>query len=88
MQTSSPSSATGSCRSTTDAKQICHEYKVGDLVWKKQYIGLSDKLLDTVLGPYPITTIHTNGTVTIKLTPVTTERIKIRRGLPKQSVPR
>ena len=66
-----------------NAKRIRHEYKVGDLVWKKQYIGLSDKLLDTVIGPYPITTVHTNGTITIKLTPVTTERINIHRVLPK-----
>ena len=54
------------------------------LVWKKQYLGLSDKLLDTVLRPYPINTVHTNGTVTIQLTPVTTERINIRRILPKR----
>ena len=67
-----------------NAKQIRHEYKVGDQVWKKQYIGLSDKLLDTVTGPYPITTVHTHGTVTIQLNAMTTERINIRRILPRR----
>ena len=70
-----------------NAKQIHHEYKVGDLVGKKQYIGLSDKLLNTVQGPYPITTVHTNGTISIKLTSVTTERINTHCVLPKRSVP-
>ena len=67
-----------------NAKRIRHEYKVGDQVWKKQYIGLSDKLLDTVTGPYLITTVHTNGTVTIQLNTLTTERINIRRILPRR----
>ena len=67
-----------------NAKRIRHEYKTGDQVWKKQYIGLSDKLLDTVTGPYTITTVHTNGTVTIQLNAMTTERINIRRILPRR----
>ena len=68
---------------TANAKRINHDYAVNDLIWKKNYIGLSDKLLPTARGPYPITRVHTNGTVTIRLTPTLTERINIRRIKPK-----
>jgi hypothetical protein len=37
-----------------NAKQIQHDYAVGDMVWKKDYLGFSDKLMPTVSGPYPI----------------------------------
>ena len=50
-----------------NAGRIKHDYAVGDLVWKKNYIGLSDKLKHTVVGPCPITRVHTNRTVTIQL---------------------
>ena len=66
-----------------NAKRIRHDYAVGDLVWKKNYLGFSDKLMPTVSGPYPIDRVHTNGTVTIRLSPNQTERINIRRIRPK-----
>jgi hypothetical protein len=37
----------------------------------------------TVSGPYPIDRVHTNGTMTIRLSPNQTERINIRRIHPK-----
>ena len=66
-----------------NAKRIRHDYAVGDLVWKKRYLGFSDKLLPTVEGPYPITQVFTNGTVSIQLSPTQVERINIRRVKPR-----
>ncbi len=66
-----------------NAGRIKHDYAVGDQVWKRNYIGLSDKLKHTVVGPYPITRVHCNGTVTIRLSPHVQERINIRRIRPK-----
>ena len=66
-----------------NAKPIKHDYAVDDLVWKRNYIGLSDKLKNTVKGPYPIRRVHTNGTVTIQLSEHVQERINIRRIRPK-----
>ena len=67
-----------------NAKRIQHDYAVGDMVWKKEYLGLSDKLKHTVTGPYQITRVHTNGTVVLRLSPRVTERINIRRIMPKK----
>ena len=67
-----------------NAKRIRHDYAQGDLVWKKEHLGLSDKLKDTMSGPYPIVRVHTNGTVVIRLSPNVTERINIRRLRPKK----
>ena len=66
-----------------NAKRLRHDYAVGDLVWKKNVLGFSDKLTPTVTGPYPIERVHTNGTVTIKLSPRISERLNIRRIRPK-----
>ena len=66
-----------------NAKRIRHDYAVNDLVWKRQYLGFSDKLKPTVSGPYPITRVHTNGTVTILLSPNVQEKINICRVPPK-----
>jgi transposase InsO family protein len=66
-----------------NSKRIRHDYLVGDLVYKKHYIGLSDKLKPTVSGPFEITRVHTNGTVTIALNAHVEERINIRRIRPK-----
>ena len=62
-----------------NAKRIKHDYAIDDKVWKKQHIGFSDKLKPTMQGPYKITRVHTNGTVTIQLSPNVTKRINIRR---------
>ena len=64
-------------------KRIRHDYVVGDEVWKKMYLGFSDKLKPTVTGPYRIERVFTNGTVTIRLSPNQVERINIRRIRPK-----
>ena len=66
-----------------NAKRIRHDYAVGDQVWKKMYLGFSDKLKPTVTGPFPIEKVHTNGTVTIRLSPNQLERINIRRIRPR-----
>ena len=62
-----------------NAKRIAHDCVVGDLVWKKRYLGLSDKLQETIEGPCPIEQVWTNGTVCIRLGPNLVERINIRR---------
>ena len=59
--------------------RISHDYQINEEVLKKLHLGLSDKLKPSYAGPYRITKVHTNGTVTIRLTPHETERINIRR---------
>ena len=66
-----------------NAKRILHDYAVGGEVWKKMYLGHSDKLLPTVEGPYRIEQVYTNGTVLIRLRPNLVERINIRRLRPR-----
>ena len=52
-------------------------------MWKRMYLGFSDKLKPTVEGPYPIERVFTNGTVNIWMGPNTIERINIRRIKPR-----
>ena len=59
--------------------RISHDFKVNEEVLKKAHLGLSDKLKQAWLGPYRITRVHTNGTVTIRLSLHETERLNIRR---------
>lgn len=66
-----------------NATRIKHDYAIGDLVYKHSYLGLSDKLKPTGTGPYVISRVHTNGTVTIQLSNTIFERINIRRIYPK-----
>ena len=40
------------------------------------------KLGDRTNGPYKITKVHTNGTITIELRPTITEQINIQRLIP------
>jgi transposase InsO family protein len=63
---------------TANRKRISYDYQVGDEVLKLAYKPdkLSARADD---GPYTIETIHTNGTVTIRLDENTLERINIRR---------
>ena len=68
-----------------NASRIRHDYAVGDMVWKREYIGFSDKLKPAVSEPYEIVRVHTNGTVTIQLIPLVQERINIRRIKPRIS---
>ena len=66
-----------------NAQRIPHDYKVGDLVYKKNHLGFSDKLKPTHSGPFRIAPVHTNGTVTLQYSPMSFERINIRRIRPK-----
>ena len=56
-------------------KRFTHDYNIGDQVLKLSY--KPDKLAPRATSPYQIETVHTNGTVTIHLNPVTIERISI-----------
>ena len=52
---------------------------------KKSVLSLSDKLNPSFTGPHEIIQVHTNGTVTIRLTDNVTECINIRRIKPYRS---
>ena len=58
-------------------KRFNYDYAVNDQVLKLVY--QPNKLDPRAVGPYRVVQVHTNGTVTIQLTPLTTERINIRR---------
>lgn len=60
-----------------NTKRLSYDYAVADRVLVKQYNP--SKLEQKYIGPYPITTIHTNGTVTIRRSPHVLERMNIRR---------
>ena len=62
-----------------NASRISHDFKVNEEVLKKADLGLGDKMKPAFEGPYKIETAHTNGTVTIRLSPMMKERINIRR---------
>jgi hypothetical protein len=57
-----------------------YDYEVDQLVLRK--IPDPNKLEPRWEGPYKIMQVHTNGTVTIRLTPTSTERLNIRRVKP------
>ena len=61
-------------------RRFSHDYNVGDRVLKLHYNP--DKLSPRAHGPYTVESVHTNGTVTIRLTPHTLERLSIRRVKP------
>ncbi len=54
-----------------------HDYAIGDEVLKLEF--KPKKLQPRATGPYRVVQVHANGTVTIRLTPHTIERISIRR---------
>ena len=58
-------------------KRFSYDYNIGDQVLKLVY--QPNKLQPRAEGPYTIDTVHTNGTVTIRLNHHTIERISIRR---------
>ena len=62
-----------------NAKRVAHDYEVNEKVLKQNDLGLSDKLKKAFSGPHQIVRVHTNRTVTVRLTPMQTERINIRR---------
>ena len=58
-------------------KRLYHDYQPGDEVLMLTYNP--SKLEPRAHGPYEIIKTHTNGTVTIRISPTVTERINIRR---------
>ena len=58
-------------------RRISYDYQPGQQVLKLTF--RPDKLEPRASGPYDIVSVHTNGTLTIQLTPLVTERINIRR---------
>lgn len=61
-------------------KRFSHDYVIGDEVLKLTY--QPDKLQPRGEGPFRIEQVHTNGTLTIRLSPNVIERINIRRVKP------
>ncbi|CAB9531086.1 Inherit from COG: Retrotransposon protein [Seminavis robusta] len=66
-----------------DIMAVSYDYAVDNLVYKRAYLGLSDKLKPTASGPYRVSRVHTNGNVTIQLSPHQFEHLNIRRVFPK-----
>ena len=60
-----------------NARRYRHNYKVGERVLKRKHEYV--KLEDRWDGPYKISQVHCNGTVTIDLSAAISERISIRR---------
>jgi transposase InsO family protein len=63
-----------------NTKRFAHDYAVGDEVLRLAY--RPDKLEPRAFGPYTITRVHTNGTLSIEVSPGVVERINIRRVKP------
>ena len=61
-------------------KRFSYDYAQGEEVLKLIY--KPNKLEPRATGPYRITRVHTNGTLTIRLNPHTIERISLRRVKP------
>ena len=62
---------------TANARRLDHDYQPNQEVLKLSFNP--SKLEPRAEGPYRITTVHTNGTVTIQLNPHVQERINICR---------
>jgi len=60
-----------------NTKRISFDYQPGQQVLKLAM--RSNKLDPFYEGPYVLHSVHTNGTVTLQITPVIQERINIRR---------
>ena len=63
-----------------NAQRRSYDYRINQKVLKK--VHDPTKLGVRTSGPYPVTHIHVNGTITIELRPGVTERINIRRVVP------
>ena len=63
-----------------NSKRITHEYDIGDQILIK--VPTPSKLQERFTGPYPITQVHNNGTITIQLQQNLTQTINIRRVKP------
>jgi hypothetical protein len=62
---------------TSNRKRISYDYQPNQEVLKLVYEPA--KLEPQAVGPYHVNAVHTNGTLTIQLTPYTIEHISIRR---------
>jgi hypothetical protein len=60
-----------------NTKRFSYDYAVGEEALKLAF--QPDKLEHRAMGPYQITRIHANGTVSFALAPGVIERINIRR---------
>jgi transposase InsO family protein len=65
---------------SANTKRFSYDYAVGDEVLRLVY--RPDILEPRAVGPYTITQVHTNGTLSIELSPGVVERINIRRVKP------
>jgi transposase InsO family protein len=63
-----------------NTKRFAYDYAVGDEVLRLVY--RPDKLEPRAIGPYTIVRVHTNGTLSIEVSPGVVERINIRRVKP------
>jgi hypothetical protein len=63
-----------------NTRRFAHDYAVGDEVLRLIY--RPDKMEPRAVGPYRITRVHSNGTITIELSPGVVGRINIRRVKP------
>ena len=61
-------------------KRVSHDYQIGDVVSK--LVHKPNKLQPRAEGECTVARVHANGSLTINLTPVVTERINIRRVKP------
>ena len=61
-------------------KRFSYDYAVGDEVLKLKYKPTKGDPRGT--GPFPVERVHTNGTLTIRISPHVIERISIRRVKP------
>jgi hypothetical protein len=61
-------------------KRYSYDYQPGQEVLKLAY--KPKKLDQRATGPYTIESVHTNGTITIRITPHVVERLSIRRVRP------
>ena len=63
-------------------RRFAYDYAVGEQVLKLEY--KPDKLAPRATGPYPIIRVHTNGTLTIRLSPTVVKLFSLRRVKPYQ----
>jgi len=66
-------------------KRRNHDYNVGDMVYElvRRRDETTRKLSTYYRGPYQVTRVHCNGTLSIRRTPILIDRVNIRRLRPK-----
>jgi len=65
---------------TANCKRFSYDYAVGEEVLKLAF--KPNKLEPRAIGPFTIERVHSNGTLTIRLSPTTIERIYLQRVCP------